>query len=69
MRTSHSNYTGRMARSLTEAFGAHTSARIYPMGSDKKRFRRTVRMQPAFWSYVAMLALVGVAACSVVVAK
>lgn len=36
----NSNYTGRFNRTLTEAFGAHTSTKIYPMGSDRVKLPR-----------------------------
>jgi hypothetical protein len=67
MQTSHSNYTGRMARSLTEAFGAHTSTHIYPLGSDKKPIRRGPRMSQALWSYAVAAVVVGLASLTVVV--
>ena len=59
MRVSQSNYTGRMARSLNEAFGAHTSTHIHPMGSDKRKIPRR-KMAQATVSY-----LIAVVACSV----
>ena len=58
MRVSQSNYTGRMARSLNEAFGAHTSTYIHPMGSDKRKMPRR-KMAQATVSY-----LIAVVACS-----
>ena len=59
MRVSQSNYTGRMARSLSEAFGAHTSTYIQPMGSDKRKLPRRKMAQ------VTVSYLIAVVACSV----
>lgn len=65
MRVSQSNYTGRMSRSLTEAFGAHTSTHIRPMGSDRIRLRRR-KMSPALKSYLIAFAACAVATLTVV---
>jgi len=66
MRVSNSNYNGRMARTLTEAFGAHTSTTIHPMGSDKHKLPRR-KMAQATVSYLVMVVVCSVAAVITVV--
>lgn len=68
MRVSNSNYTGRMARSLNEAFGAHTSTHIHPMGSDRVKLPRR-KMAQATVSYLIAVAACTAAAIVVVVCK
>lgn len=62
----NSNYTGRMARTLTEAFGAHTSTKIYPMGSDRVKLRRRKMAQATVSYLVATVACAGAAVVAVV---
>ena len=62
----NSNYTGRFNRTLTEAFGAHTSTKIYPMGSDRVKLRRRKMAQATLSYLVATAFCVGAAAIAVV---
>ena len=66
MRVSQSNYTGRMARSLNEAFGAHTSTHIHPIGSDKRKLPRRKMAQATVSYLIAVAACTGAAVVAVV---
>ena len=62
----NSNYTGRMSRSLTEAFGPPTSTKIYPMGSDRVKLPRRKMAQATASYLVATAACIGAAVVAVV---